>query len=322
MSRKLPPSYLRRIAGALAVAAVLLLSPLPASGGIAWDMAAAVGYAALVFTVILYLYPLRGDGMAHRRLFTLSQHRRIGWIALILALSHAALLLGEQPLTARYLLPSAPLYMGCGLAAVIALALLVWSGLRARSALRRAASPRDRPLSIATHATLAALLLGFLGAHIIGSGQMVDRPAKIITTCVLLAVGALGSALRPRPAPMRSRLLTTAVPSAIAVLALFLMPTPTGTAHLLLPMMTPSLIHVNFPHEHHRTVNCVVCHHNFVDKTGLGSCIDCHRSSRPDLPHPAEVTFHVFCRDCHRELALQEQPKHGPVRECSGCHVG
>jgi len=322
MSRKLPPSYLRRIAGALAVAALLISSPLPASAGVAWNIAAAVGYAALVFTVILYLYPLRGDGIAHRRLFTLSQHRRIGWIALILALSHAALLLLEQPLTVRYLLPSAPLYMLCGLAAVMALAVLVWSGIRARSALRRAASTRDTPPSIAVHAALAALLLGFMGAHIIGSGQMVDRPAKILTTCILLAVAALGFAWRQRPARIRSRLLWTALPSAVAVLALFLMPTPTGTSHLLLPAMTPSLIQVNFPHEHHRTVNCVVCHHNFVDKTGLGSCIDCHRSSRPDLPHPAEVTFHVFCRDCHRKLALQDQTKHGPVRECSGCHAG
>ena len=94
--------------------------------------------------VTLYLYPLRGEGLPHKRLFTLSQHRRIGWIALVLGLLHAAILLVAQPLVGHYLLPSAPLYMLLGLIALIALAILVATGLAARSALRSASTRRTK----------------------------------------------------------------------------------------------------------------------------------------------------------------------------------
>ncbi|MGC1522733.1 MAG: ferric reductase-like transmembrane domain-containing protein, partial [Steroidobacteraceae bacterium] len=139
MNRNLPPSYLRRCGIACAIAAALLLCPLPASGGFLWDLAAGAGYGSLVFALTLYLYPLRAEGIPHRRLFTVSQHRRIGWIALSLALAHVAILCVAQPSTGRYFLPSAPLYMLCGIAAFVALAVLVATGISARSKLRRGA---------------------------------------------------------------------------------------------------------------------------------------------------------------------------------------
>src|SRR3984957_20416579 len=105
------------------------MSPLPASGGIIWNIGAGAGYASLIFAFALYVFPLRGDGIAHRRLFALSQHRRIGWIALYLGVLHAAMVLFAQPLAGYYLLPSAPLYMLCGVAALIALAVLVATGI-------------------------------------------------------------------------------------------------------------------------------------------------------------------------------------------------
>ncbi|HEY5263734.1 MAG TPA: cytochrome c3 family protein, partial [Steroidobacteraceae bacterium] len=240
------------------------------------------------------------------RIFSLSQHRRIGWIALYLAATHAVWLLAAQPLIGHYLLPSAPLYMLCGLAAFIALAILVATGIRAR---------------ITAHAALAALLLALLGAHIIGSGQMIDRPAKVITTCALLGLAVFGSVWRRGIVRSRARSLWTLIPSCIALVVLALLPTPTGRSLLLYPAMVPPLVEVHFPHEKHTAVNCITCHHNFADKTGLDNCLDCHRSARRDLPQPAEVTFHVFCRDCHREFARLGEDKHGPVRECSGCHV-
>jgi hypothetical protein len=325
VNRNLLPSHFRRVAIACALAAALLLSPLPASGGIIWNIGAGVGYASLIFAFALYVFPLRGDGIAHRRLFALSQHRRIGWIALYLAGIHAAILLVAQPLTGHYLLPSAPLYMLCGIAAFIALGVLVATGISARSALRHATSPRAHASrtsssSVTAHAVLAALLLGVLGAHIIGSGQLIDRPAKAITCCVLLALALLFYAWRPRSTPMRPGLLSTILPAGIALAALVLLPTPTGGLRLLQTATSPSTLHAYFPHEKHRTVNCIACHHNFVDRTGAGSCFDCHRSSRHDLPQASEATFHEFCRDCHRNLAI-ERSKHGPVRECSGCHV-
>ena len=320
MNRNPLPSHLRRVGIAAAVAAALLLLPLPASAGFIWNLGAAVGYGSLVFTVALYVYPLRGDGVPHRRLFTVSQHRRIGWIALILAGVHTAILLAAEPLTGHYLLPSAPLYMLCGLVALIALGVLVPTGIAARSILRKAAPPRVAPSNVVAHSILAALLLGLLGAHIIGSGQLLDQPAKVITCCALLFLALFYSAWRPRAAPLRTRLLSTVIPSCIALAGLSLMPTPLGGMRLLQPATMPAVLHAYFPHENHRTVACITCHHNFVDKTGAGSCYVCHRGPRPDLPRAAEATFHVLCRDCHRELALQGA-KHGPVRECSGCHI-
>jgi hypothetical protein len=320
MNRNSLPSHLRRVGIAAAVAAALLLLPLPASAGFTWNLGAAVGYGSLVFTVALYVYPLRGDGVPHRRLFTISQHRRIGWIALILAGLHVAILLAAQPLTGHYLLPSAPLYMLCGFGALIALGVLVATGIAARSNLRQAAPPRAASSNVAAHAVLAALLLGLLGAHMVGSGQLLDQRAKVITCCVLLALALFYFAWRPRAAPLRTRLLSTVIPSSIALAALVLMPAPLGGVRLLQPATTPAVLHAYFPHEKHRTVNCIACHHNFVDKTGAGSCYDCHRGTRADLPQAAEATFHEFCRDCHRDRALQGT-KHGPVRECSGCHI-
>jgi predicted CXXCH cytochrome family protein len=319
VNRNLLPSHLRRAGIACALAAAVLLWPLPASGGLVWDLGAAMGYGSLVFAVVLYLYPLRGEGIAHRRLFTVSQHRRIGWIALSFGALHTAILLLAQPLTGHYLLPSAPLYMLCGLAALIALAVLVATGISARSALRRAAAPRKSSANVATHTVLAALLLALLAAHIVGSGQSIDRPARAVTVCLMLALALFGFAWRPsKRAP--DRLFSTRITSGIALLALLLLPTPVGKLHLLRTAAAPAPLHAFFPHENHRTVNCITCHHNFVDKTGFGGCYDCHRSARADLPQAAEATFHEFCRDCHSALA-QEQSKHGPVRACSGCHV-
>lgn len=343
----------RRIGLACALVAALLLCPLPASGGILWDIGIALGYAALVVAVTLYLYPLRGEGLPHKRLFTLSQHRRIGWIALVLGLLHAAILLVSQPLVGHYLLPSAPLYMLLGLIALIALAILVATGLAARSALRSASirrtaageshiqkipgapssttsSARAIPPSVSTHAILAALLLTLTAAHILGSHQLANKPAKIITVCFLLGLPLLWAAFRilrrrqSREGYSQHRpplpLLPTLLPSCAAAALLFLLPIPTATSHLLQPAVTPSLLPVYFPHEKHTTVDCVTCHHNFIDKTGVGSCLECHRSSQPDLTQSAEATFHTFCRSCHTDLA-QTTDKHGPTRACSTCHV-
>jgi hypothetical protein len=321
VNRKLFPSHLRRLLIACVVLAALLMLPPPASGGLIWNIGAGTGYAALAAALVLYLYPLRAHGVPHRRLFALSQHRRIGWIALYIAGLHAVTLLVAQPLIGHYLLPSAPLYMLCGVAAFIALAVLVATGIRARSALRHAASPQDTPASVASHAVLAALLLALLGAHVVGSGQLLDERTKIIAGCALLVLAVLGYALRPGWPRIRARLLSTALPCCIATIVLLALPTPTGGSLVLQPVTAPLPLHVNFPHENHRTVNCVTCHHNFVDHTGFGSCLDCHRGSRPDLRQSGEATFHVFCRDCHRDLALQGS-KHGPVRECSACHEG
>lgn len=332
------PSLLRRVGVACVLATALLLFPLPASGGISWDAGIALGYAALVVAATLYLYPLRGEGLPHKRLFTLSQHRRLGWIALTLGLLHTAILLISQPLVGRYLLPSAPVYMLLGLTALIALAILVATGLAARSALRKASArsgTSTAPTSVTTHAILAALLLVLTAAHILGSRQLTDSPAKAATVCLLLALPLLWAALRVitrgrRPssdeAPQRTRatatlkLFPTLLPSSVAAALLFLLPIPTATPHLLQQAVQPAVLPITFPHEKHTTVGCVACHHNFIDKTGVGSCLECHRTPSPDVTQSAEATFHTFCRSCHTALA-ETTGKHGPTRACSACHI-
>jgi hypothetical protein len=200
----------------------------------------------------------------------------------------------------------------------------VATGISARSKLRRgapaAASAGASSFTVTTHAVLAALLLGLLGAHVVGSGQLIDRPIKSVASGVLLALALLCTAWRPLSARIRPRLPWTLVASCITVAALALLPAPIGGLRLLQPAVTPSTLHAFFPHEQHRSVDCVACHHNFIDKTGTGNCYDCHRSARPDLHQASEATFHEFCRGCHVKLALERSEKHGPVRECSGCH--
>lgn len=313
--------WARRLAVSLALGAAIALFPLPASGGALWDVGMGIGYAALALTATLYLYPLRGEGLPHRRLFTLSQHRHIGWLALTLGSLHTSILLIAQPLTSRYLLPSAPLYMLSGTAALIALAILVPTGLSTRSSLRKTTAATA---SASTHAILAALLLALIGAHIIGSHQLIDTRVKALTTCLLLAVPLWWGALRGvRRLGARHRTilqLATTIVSSAAAITLLLLPVPKASPHLLEPITAPPTLPIHFPHEKHTTVNCVTCHHNFVDKTGIGSCLDCHRLPRPDLTQSAEATFHTFCRDCHTELA-HTTAKHGPTRSCSACHL-
>lgn len=319
------PSTARRVGTACALLGGILLWPLPASGGYGWDIGIAAGYAGLGFAATLYLYPLRGAGLPHRRLFTLSQHRRLGWIALTLSLVHTALLLSVQPQVGHYLLPSAPVYMLFGTIALIALATLVATGLSARKTLhkatpRGAAAARPTPWTVPVHAILAGLLLACLGIHIVVSGQLADRPVKVITLCLLLALPLIWAALW-RKGPNHRGPLPTLAPSLAAAVTLFLLPLPIATSRLLEPVAPPPLLPVSFPHEKHTTVGCVLCHHNFTDKTGAGSCLDCHRSTtRTDLTASAEATFHRFCRGCHTQLA-ETRDKHGPTRACATCHA-
>jgi hypothetical protein len=322
LSAKTPPAHIRRVLGVCALLGMLLLWPAPASGGIVWDTGIAVGYLAAVFAMMLYLYPLRGaglDGQAlpHRRLLTVSQHRRFGWMALCLAAVHTLIALSTQPLTLHYLLPSAPLYMLCGLGALMVLAVLIPTGLSTRTLLRQ--SPGRAGVGIA-HALLAALFLGLLGAHLVGSGQLIDTGPKALSLCILLALPVFWSVLRTRNLRLRpTHWIALVVSFAVAAVLLALPIQPTA-ARLMEPVVRPSeTLPVHFPHELHMSVNCVACHHNFRDTTGTANCIDCHRSRRTDLPHSSEATFHVFCRQCHHDLALDGR-KHGPTRDCQSCH--
>ncbi|MBV8854806.1 MAG: cytochrome c3 family protein [Sinobacteraceae bacterium] len=307
-------STVRRVGTAALLATALLICPPAASGGILWDAGIACGYAAIVLLLCLYIYPVRPDGLPHARLFGLSQHRLLGWALLALCALHVGVLLGVEPLSTRYLLPSAPLYMWSGLVALLSAVLLIQTGLRARAALRRHQSLRLSNL----HLLVSPVLVLTVGIHVCGSGQLSAGWLKTAIVLLLLALPLSWFALRPRTGPgVRQGGRRTTHLAAVA--GLLLLPLPLATHALLEPAARPAKITVNFPHERHTSVSCITCHHNYLDKSGTTACIECHRSQRSDLPHSSEATFHSFCRDCHARLAA-EHTHHGPPRSCSACH--
>jgi predicted CXXCH cytochrome family protein len=75
-----------------------------------------------------------------------------------------------------------------------------------------------------------------------------------------------------------------------------------------------------FPHDKHRPVNCIHCHHNFVDRNSADSCISCHRSGRAPIRVGAEARFHDFCLGCHRKPPAYLTGDR-PVTGCKTCHA-
>ena len=79
------------------------------------------------------------------------------------------------------------------------------------------------------------------------------------------------------------------------------------------------LLPLTFAHADHVSVNCVLCHHNFIDRTGAGLCLDCHKTD-PAVNALIETQFHDLCRDCHVEKQAQGKAA-GPTRACDACHT-
>jgi Class III cytochrome C family len=313
-------STYRRVAVVLALAGCLLISPPAVSGGMVWDIGIACGYVCVALVLCLYMFPLRGDGLPHGRLLGLSQHRVLGWWSLVAAILHVGILIGSQTSVGRYLLPSAPVFIWCGLVALVLAAVLIQTGLAARSAMRRSTSPGHPPRYATLHIVLAGVIVLTLCAHIIGSAQAITGLSKTTAVILLLGLPLVWFALRPRTGCSHQTLARRVTHVSVAAV-LPLLPLPNTNRLLLEPATRPDSIAVNFPHESHTSVNCVACHHNYVDHTGVLACIDCHRSQRTDLPRSSEATFHTFCRDCHTRMAL-DGAKHGPTRTCSRCHRG
>ena len=84
-----------------------------------------------------------------------------------------------------------------------------------------------------------------------------------------------------------------------------------GSARPLLPM--------TFSHLDHKGQNCIDCHHNYVDNTGSGLCMNCHVTDS-NLQEVLRQQFHDLCMGCHVEKQRQGQD-HGPTRRCMECHL-
>jgi len=80
----------------------------------------------------------------------------------------------------------------------------------------------------------------------------------------------------------------------------------------------PARLPMTFAHADHRAQNCIRCHHEFVDHSGQGLCLDCHLRD-PKLRPLFETQFHDLCRGCHIEQTRLGNDA-GPTRRCYDCH--
>ena len=84
-----------------------------------------------------------------------------------------------------------------------------------------------------------------------------------------------------------------------------------GSPHELLPM--------TFAHKDHTDVACTECHHNYVDDTGLETCMLCHVTDER-VAHLLMTQFHELCMGCHVDTQLAGDAA-GPTRSCIACHM-
>ncbi len=296
---------------------------------IGWEVAQAAGALAALGCLLLCMLPIRPRVFASPPL-SLRRHELVGWVALGAAALHPLLLLAVDPRVVEHLRPTAPLYKWAG---ILALLLLLVLTLPSTGALRRRLWSRHRNFQ-ALHVGVTCLLVPAIAVHVIATDRYAHRGVRALAFLALSAaalVALLRARLPPapaqRPLPFINRLvfgrhsaliLTCILVTTLALAALL---APGAALALREPLIVRSRpLAVDFPHEKHRRVRCVECHHNFTDRTGDGTCISCHRSGRAELRAGAEARFHEFCLGCHRAPPPQET-HHGPVTGCDTCHV-
>ncbi len=299
-----------------------------ASPTTAWEIAQALGLFGVAACLILCVLAIRPRAGATGS-FSLRGHELIGWSALTVAVLHVGLLLAVDHRVVEHLKLTAPRYEYAGFLALLALLFLT---VPAAAAVRQRLWRRHRNFQ-AAHVVAACLLVVALAMHVLTTGRYVRGSAhglayillSVIALLALLRARAHGQPVRP-PSHLlgrlvfgrHSRLLLVIILAALAAL-LALMRSGTALA-LREPFLRRSEpLVLGFPHDKHRAVNCILCHHNFVDRTGQDSCIGCHRSHRAAIRIGAEARFHDFCLACHRDPPVYLSG-HGPVTGCETCH--
>jgi Class III cytochrome C family/Ferric reductase like transmembrane component len=300
-----------------------------ASPTLAWEIAQALGLCAVAGSLSLCVLAVRPRADAAGA-FPLRAHELLGWLTLGAAVLHVGLLLAVDQRVIEHIKLTAPWYEYAGILALLSLLFLT---VPAGATVRRRLWPRHRDFQ-AAHVGAACLLVVTLAVHLLGAGRYVHGRAHavayiLLSGSVLLALLRARTTRPPAQAPARilgglvfgrhSRLvLSIVLGSLVALPALLRGGTALALREPFLRRTEPLLL--GFPHDKHRAVNCLQCHHNFTDQTGTDSCISCHRSRRAAIRVGAEARFHDFCLNCHRDppgyLAA-----HGPVSGCNTCHV-
>jgi predicted CXXCH cytochrome family protein len=294
-----------------------------------WEIAQALGLCAVAGCLILCVLAVRprdDDAGA----FAVRSHELLGWLVLGAAVLHVVLLLVVDHRVVEHVKPTAPRYEYAGILALLALLFLT---VPAGAAVRRRFWPRYRNFQ-AAHVGAACLLVVALAVHVLATGRYVHGRAHavaytLLSGVVLLALLRAGPRREPPQRPSRlfsglvfgrhSRLvLGIVLGSLLALLALLRGGTALALREPFLRRSEPLVL--GFPHNKHRAVNCIQCHHDFADRSGGDSCISCHRSARAAIRVGAEARFHDFCLGCHRDPPAY-LTGHGPVTACSTCHT-
>jgi Ferric reductase like transmembrane component/Class III cytochrome C family len=315
--------------GGACLAAIVLLPATVRRDGLAWELVQLAGYLSAIGCLFLTGAALRPRDARPSRLLTLDQHKWLAWITLALLGTHVGGTLIVDRHTIEYLKLSTPIYQLAGILAALALVIASISALgRVRRFLWQNAS-----LFRAVHVLLAALIVILVFVHVVATDRYASGPRRWLWTAMtvlvlLLPLQRVSQTARPSPWPLAFSVYARRVFLALALVALacvgFAAQTRERRAQVTLETVAEraQALPVEFPHEQHGTVNCLTCHHNFVDHTGVDNCIPCHRSTRSDIRLDAEARFHSFCMHCHRdgELVATGLRKHGPVSQCSACH--
>jgi predicted CXXCH cytochrome family protein len=294
-----------------------------------WELAQALGLCAVAVSLALCVLTVRPRTGAAGA-FAVRSHELLGWLALAAAALHVALSLGADHRVIEHLKPTAPRYEYAG---ILALLTLLFLTVPAGAAVRWRLWPRHRDFQ-AAHVGAACLLVVMLAVHVVTTGRYVHGSAHVAAYALLsglVLLGLLRARARRQPVQPPSRFLGTLVfgrhsrlvlaivaGSLVALLALMRGGTAQALREPFLRRSEPLVL--DFPHDKHRAVNCIACHHNFVDRTGADSCISCHRSGRAELRLGAEARFHDFCLGCHRDPPGYLSG-HGPVTGCVTCHT-
>jgi Class III cytochrome C family/Ferric reductase like transmembrane component len=319
----------RYLAWGIGFAALAILPLFAGFTTLGWEFSEITGFAGLLACLALCACPVRPRESTPPALLTLGRHEILGWVALGAAGLHLLWALVAEHAVIAYLKPTSPLYQLAGIVALVLLVMLVMSSL---PSVRRRLWRSHRNFQ-ATHIVVGCILTVLLAVHVVTAGRYTDGYGRRLLY-VAVAAGGLAMLLRrrrdtgstPRETAVARRLAfgrhSTLIVAIIATAMLAMGPLIAARTNLALrePLLDPAqTLPLNFDHGKHTAINCLVCHHNYVDGRGFDACIHCHRSATASLKVGAEARFHGFCFNCHRNPEPQWQ-HHGPVSGCTSCH--